>query len=63
MNKSLVEIIRDYNSKYRRFLILNEVNYQLLKRELGMEDYEELYEFKNLTICISKNSSLGLILI
>lgn len=63
MNKSLVEIIRDYNSKYRTFLILNEINYQRLKRELGMEDYEDLYEFKNLTICISKNDSLGLILV
>jgi hypothetical protein len=63
MNKSIVEIIRDGNSKYRKFLIMNEITYQMLKRELGMEDYEELFEFKNLTICISKNNTLGLILV
>jgi hypothetical protein len=63
MNKSIVEIIRDHNSKYRKFLILNEVNYNILKRELGMEEYEELVEFKNLTICICKNDKLGLILV
>lgn len=63
MNKSIVEIIRENNSKYRKFLILNEHNYEILKRELGMEDYEELFEFKNLTICISKNDKLGLILV
>ena len=50
-------------SKYRKFLILNEVNYNILKRELGMEEYEELVEFKNLTICICKNDKLGLILV
>jgi len=63
MNKSIIDIIRDHNSKYRKFLILNETNYEILKRELGMEEYEELFEFKNLTICISKNDKLGLILV
>lgn len=63
MNKSIIEIIRDNNSKYRKFLILNKMNYERLKRELGMEDYEDLFEFKNLTICICKNDNLGLILV
>jgi hypothetical protein len=63
MNRSIIDIIRDHNSKYRRFLILNQTNYDILKRELGMEEYEELFEFKNLTICISKNDKLGLILV
>ena len=63
MNRSLVDIIRDHNSKWRKFLILNEYNYLILKKELGMEEYEELFEFKNLTICICKNDKLGLILV
>ena len=63
MNRSLVDIIRDHNSKWRKFLILNEYNYLVLKKELGMEEYEELFEFKNLTICICKNDKLGLILV
>ena len=63
MNRSIIDIIRDHNSKYRRFLILNQNNYEILKRELGMEEYEELFEFKNLTICICKNDKLGLILV
>jgi hypothetical protein len=63
MNKSIVEIIKLYNSKYRKFLILNNYTYQNLKRELGMEDYEELTNYKNLTICISLDDSINIILV
>lgn len=63
MNKSIIDIIREQNSKYRRFLIMNDTTYNLLKRELGMDDYEELVEFKNLIICISKNDAINLLVI
>jgi hypothetical protein len=63
MNKSVVDIIREQNSKYRRFLILNDNTYNILKRELGMEEYEELVEFKNLIICISKNDLINILVI
>ena len=52
MNKSIIDIIKLQNSKYRKFLIMNNSTYQLLKRELGMEDFEELINYKNLIICI-----------
>lgn len=63
MNKSLVDLIKQYNSKYRKFLIMNNNTYQTLKRELGMEDYEELTNYKNLTICISLDDSINIILV
>jgi hypothetical protein len=40
---------------------MNNSTYQLLKRELGMEDFEELINYKNLIICISLDDSLTLI--
>ena len=61
MNKSIIDIIKLQNSKYRKFLIMNNSTYQLLKRELGMEDFEELINYKNLIICISLDDSLTLI--
>lgn len=63
MNKNLVDLIKIYNSKYRKFLIMNNSTYQTLKRDLGMEDYEELTNYKNLTICISLDDSLNIILV
>lgn len=63
MNKSITEIIKIYNSKYRKFLILNNYMYQNLKKELGIEDYEELSTYKNLTICISQDDNLNIILV
>ena len=63
MNKSLIDIIKIYNSKYRKFLILNNNTYQTLKRDLGIEDYEELTTYKNLTICLSLDESINIILV
>jgi hypothetical protein len=34
-----------------------------LKRELGIEDYEELTTYKNLTICLSLDESINIILV
>jgi hypothetical protein len=63
MNKSIIDLIKQYNSKYRKFLIMNNVTYQTLKREMGLEDYEDLTNYKNLTICISLDDSINVILV
>jgi|694.fasta_scaffold06724_28 hypothetical protein len=63
MNKSIVEIIKILNSPYRKLLIMNKNAYEELKRELGMEYYEELVKYKNLTIAISLDDNLKILLV
>jgi hypothetical protein len=63
MNKSIIQIIKEMNSTYRKLMIMNNATYEMLKRELGMEYYEELVKYKNLTIAISLDDSLKLLLV
>jgi hypothetical protein len=63
MNKSIVQIIKEMNSPYRKLMIMNKMTYENLKREMGMEYYEELVKYKNLTIAISLDDNLQLILV
>lgn len=63
MNKSILSRIREMSSPYRKILILNKASYEQLKRELGMEYYEELVKYKNLTIAISLDDSLSILLV
>jgi hypothetical protein len=63
MNKSIVEIIKNLNSPFRKIMIMNQATYEELKRELGMEYYEELVKYKNLTIAISLDDNLKILLV
>jgi hypothetical protein len=63
MNKSIVQIIKEMNSPYRKLMIMDNATYETLKRELGMEYYEELVKYKNLTIAISLDDNLKLMLV
>jgi hypothetical protein len=63
MNKSIVQIIKEMNSPYRKLMIMDNSTYDMLKRELGMEYYEELVKYKNLTIAISLDDNLKLMLV
>jgi hypothetical protein len=63
MNKSIVQIIKEMNSPYRKLMIMDNATYDMLKRELGMEYYEELVKYKNLTIAISLDNNLKLMLV
>lgn len=63
MNKSIVQIIKEMNSPYRKIMIMDDSTYERFKRELGMEYYEELVKYKNLTIAISLDNNLKLLLI
>jgi hypothetical protein len=63
MNKSIVQIIKEMNSPYRKLMIMDNATYDMLKRELGMEYYEELVKYKNLTIAISLDDNLKLMLV
>jgi hypothetical protein len=63
MNKSIIQIIKEMNSPYRKLMIMDNSTYEVLKRELGMEYYEELVKYKNLTIAISLDDSLKLLLV
>ncbi len=63
MNKSIVQIIKEMNSPYRKLMIMDNSTYDMLKRELGMEYYEELVKYKNLTIAISLDNNLKLMLV
>ena len=51
------------NSTYRKLMIMDNATYEMLKRELGMEYYEELVKYKNLTIAISLDDNLKLLLV
>jgi hypothetical protein len=42
---------------------MNQATYEELKRELGMEYYEELVKYKNLTIAISLDDNLKILLV
>jgi hypothetical protein len=63
MNKSIIQIIKEMNSTYRKLMIMDNATYEMLKRELGMEYYEELVKYKNLTIAISLDDNLKLLLV
>lgn len=62
MNKSIVQLIKEINSPYRKVMVMNKNAYEELKRELGMEEYEELVKYKNLTIAISMDDNVRVIL-
>lgn len=62
MNKSIVQLIKEINSPYRKIMVMNKNAYEELKRELGMEEYEELVKYKNLTIAISMDDNVRVIL-
>ena len=63
MNRSIIDKIRSQYTSFHKILILNPLNYSLLKQELGMDELEELEEFKGLIICISKKDQLTLLLV
>ena len=63
MNKSIVQIIKEMNSPYRKLMIMDNATYETLKRELGMEYYEELVKYKNLTIAISLDDNLKVMVV